>query len=286
MGVISILLYLYFEAEPCANGSCKLPKKNKKSKLMKIANLCLCIVLSFNVWAQPSIINNGNDPGWSALYCNQPGAIHNGSIACIEPKCRPDEVKKNGKCMSPTSIHGTGDSPSGGAHNETKAEQPTLGMPCGVPGATNECSSNRSSISCIAPLVLQNDHCVSPASAGGTNSSSTDGSAASSDKNAGKCIVIGHRPTKNSSRAAQTITNTCNEKIGLIYCHSPSSQPGTLDTECGHNNRYFQQFTTMEPGQTQDNIYSLPVDATIHFGACFGGEGKIKQTLNGEYICR
>lgn len=139
-------------------------------------------------------------------------------------------------------------------------------------------------ISCIKPSVFQNGRCVSPASASGTTGTSSG--SVSQDKDAAKCIVIKTIPSSGGSSSHQTITNTCKEKIGIIYCHTPSSMPDTRDTECGHNGRYFQQFSTMNPGQIKENKYSMPIDATIRYGACFGGESKIKQTTNGDYICR
>jgi len=147
-----------------------------------------------------------------------------------------------------------------------------------------KCVGIATTISCIKPSVLQNGRCVSPASAIGTTGTSSG--TVSQGKDAAKCIVIKAIPANGGSSSHQTITNICNEKIGFIYCHTPSSLPGTSGTECGHNGRYFQQFSTMDPGQTKENKYAMPIDAIIRYGACFGGEGKIKQTTNGEYICR
>ena len=107
-------------------------------------------------------------------------------------------------------------------------------------------------------------------------------------RDAKECIAIKFVPAvpKDGLVARQSITNTCNEPIGVIFCHTPSSTPGTKGTECGNNGRYFQQFSTYKPGDTKANQFSMPPDAKIAFGACFGGEGKIKQTTNGEYNCR
>ena len=98
------------------------------------------------------------------------------------------------------------------------------------------------------------------------------------------CVQI----TKGDSygRPFHVITNTCGHKIGINYCHEPSGMPGTKGTECGHNDRYYQQFTSLEPGQTTGNQYSSPGDAPVRYGACAGGEGKIRQTKGGEYICK
>ena len=229
--------------------------------------LCLCIALSPNVLAQSSTLTNSNDPDWSDLYCNQPDTIRNGSIACIEPKCSPGQVKKSGKCISPppipNSITDNHTVPNSSTQNDA-TEKPTIIIPCGVPGAINECSPNRikPTVKCLAPSFLQGDHCVSPSSAG-SNNKSTDGSTKSSGNNAENCIILGNNPATNDGRhATQTITNTCNEVIGIIWCHSPSQLPGTLSTECGYNNRYYQGFSTMKPGEVKDNFcnYSAPTN--------------------------
>lgn len=97
------------------------------------------------------------------------------------------------------------------------------------------------------------------------------------------CVQIDRRP---GDRPHHTLTNKCGQKIGLIYCHDASGMPGTKGTQCGQGGRYYQQFTTLEPGQSTGNNYSAPADAMVRFGACYGGEGKIRQTSDGEYNCR
>ena len=139
-------------------------------------------------------------------------------------------------------------------------------------------------ISCIPPSVLKNGKCVS--SAEGNGSSGGTGNSGSEGRDAAKCVVVRAIPAKGYTKAHQAIVNTCNEKIGLLFCHNHSSMPGTRDTECGQKNRYFQQQTTLDSGEIKDNQYSIPPDATIEYGACFGGQGKIKQTTSGQYICR
>lgn len=172
--------------------------------------------------------------------------------------------------------------------------------PCGPPGSINDCIRARPcargetrvdgrcvpvKITCLAPYALQNGRCVAPASSAAGDD--VPGSArGGSGRDAKECIVIRSIPEKDGRRASQSITNNCSEKIGLHFCHGPSSKPGTKDTECGQGGRYYQQFSTMEPGQTKDNFYSMPIDATIEFAACFGGESKIRQTTNGQYICK
>ena len=103
---------------------------------------------------------------------------------------------------------------------------------------------------------------------------------------ASSCIVLRSVAQSEGKVAHQTLTNTCGQKVGIIHCHGPSALSGTKGTECGHNGRHFQQFSSMDPGETHGNQYNMPVDAKMQFGACIGGEGKIKQTTNGQYNCR
>ena len=107
---------------------------------------------------------------------------------------------------------------------------------------------------------------------------------AQAQTDAKSCIQI----TKGDSygRPYHIITNTCGQKIGINYCHEASGMPGTRSTECGHNGRYYQQFTTLDPRQTTGNQYSTPGDAQVRYGACVGGEGKIRQGKDGAYTCK
>jgi hypothetical protein len=98
------------------------------------------------------------------------------------------------------------------------------------------------------------------------------------------CVHI--EKISGDSRPHHRLTNKCGQKLGLIYCHEPSGMPGTKSTECGEGGRFYQQFTTLEPGQSTGNNYSAPGDARVRYGACFGGEGKIRQSTGGEYSCR
>jgi hypothetical protein len=134
---------------------------------------------------------------------------------------------------------------------------------------------------CIAPSLLRDGKCV--------RSGSEVPEAPVSPANSGdakSCIIISMVQQKGGGEAGQTLTNKCNQAIGLIYCHSPSKRPSTKGTECGNSGRFYQQFTTLQPREKKVNKYSLPDDATITFGACFGGERNIKQTTDGSYNCR
>lgn len=123
---------------------------------------------------------------------------------------------------------------------------------------------------------------VSPMAARRADAPQATAAAAGAD--AKTCVQIDRRG--GDGRPHHTLTNKCGQKIGLIYCHDASGMPGTKGTQCGQGGRYYQQFTTLEPGQSTGNNYSAPGDAMVRYGACYGGEGKIRQTSDGEYNCR
>jgi len=107
---------------------------------------------------------------------------------------------------------------------------------------------------------------------------------AEGDTDAAACIVTGQIPSKLGPKfSTQTLKNTCSKEVSVVWCHSPSSHLGTKDSECNHGGKYYQQSTTLNPGEAHDNFYTMPEDSTVNFGACFGS---IKQTTNGEYLCK
>ena len=89
------------------------------------------------------------------------------------------------------------------------------------------------------------------------------------------CIKIG--PTVPSSgRTSMQMRNVCSKKIIVSWCHSASSFPGTKRSLCGANlKKYFTHSTTLKSGEIKKNVYTLPGDAQVEFGACIGGYGKI-----------
>ena len=95
------------------------------------------------------------------------------------------------------------------------------------------------------------------------------------------CISLG---VKGNS---QTLTNNCGTKVHVIWCHGPSDKDRS--TECGNKGKYFQQNTVLEKGDFKENMYSLPLGATITYGACEGSYGTTtpagKNTQN-EYYCK
>jgi hypothetical protein len=106
------------------------------------------------------------------------------------------------------------------------------------------------------------------------------GSALAGD--AAGCLSLG---AKGNS---QTLTNNCRgTKVHVIWCHGPSDKDRS--EECGHKGRYFHQNSVLEPGESAGNMFSMPLGATIIYGACEGSYGTAtpvgKNTQN-EYYCK
>jgi len=94
------------------------------------------------------------------------------------------------------------------------------------------------------------------------------------------------RLARDDKAKAQTITNTCSEKIEIVWCHTGSKEKGTHNWACGED-KYFRQHRTLDPGKIEKNRFSLPLDAQIHFGACIGNYYTLMTDGNtGHYTCR
>jgi len=96
------------------------------------------------------------------------------------------------------------------------------------------------------------------------------------------CIDLG----KNKN--AQTMKNICRERIYVMWCHDPSSLPGTKNSECGSgDHRYYTHNFLLDPGEMRDNLYTMPLDAKLHYGVCVGGSSWDTRTVDnrGGYIC-
>ena len=99
---------------------------------------------------------------------------------------------------------------------------------------------------------------------------------AHADNSANNCVaLVGY--SGKAPRQAHVIRNICDRKIGLAYCHSPSSVPGTKDSVCGQGGQYYQQRISLNPGETHSNVYSEPADSRITWAACFDNMYYIKQ---------
>lgn len=94
------------------------------------------------------------------------------------------------------------------------------------------------------------------------------------------------RIARDDKAKAQTLTNTCSQKIEVAWCHTGSKEKGTQHGVCGED-KYFRKHKTLDPGKSENNRFSLPLDAQIHFGACIGGYYTLKAEGNaGRYTCR
>ena len=101
---------------------------------------------------------------------------------------------------------------------------------------------------------------------------------------ANDCIDIGTEMYKGKVWSAN-ITNNCTSKINVIFCHD-SSDSSFKDSRCGDESKYYQKQVVIEPGKSYSNKYSLPDNAKINYGSCFGGyESTPIVTSGSSYKC-
>jgi hypothetical protein len=106
-------------------------------------------------------------------------------------------------------------------------------------------------------------------------------------ESANNCVaLIGYKGTDPKYRS-HIIKNNCTRPIGIAYCHSPSSMPGTKDSVCGDGGQYYQQRISLRPGETHANAYSEPADARLSWAACFDNQFYIKQrdSSSNQFYC-
>ncbi len=102
------------------------------------------------------------------------------------------------------------------------------------------------------------------------------------------CVKLGYyKASYGASGDSQTLTNTCDKKIHIVWCHDNTAKK-YKSSLCGRKGRYYQQNTVLKPGEVKNNQYSLPASGSIYFGACFGGwyTTKTKNFKNGDYACK
>ena len=99
------------------------------------------------------------------------------------------------------------------------------------------------------------------------------------------CIQVGVKRGSTAEFDSQTITNICNAPVYVHWCHAPSSRSGTASSVCGYKGGalYFGHSTVLAPGASNDNFYTMPVDATLFYGACSGAF--MTQLGDGKYAC-
>jgi len=96
---------------------------------------------------------------------------------------------------------------------------------------------------------------------------------------ASHCVSVG------SGDRSQTLTNNCNQKIEVVWCHTLNKRG--YRGLCKSDGKYYQKHTVLKPGEVKENQYSLPVNSTIYYGACTGGYYSTKQSgMNGQYRCK
>lgn len=99
-------------------------------------------------------------------------------------------------------------------------------------------------------------------------------------ENAEQCLQFG------TTERGQSIKNVCGEDIVIIWCHDFNKQ-GYRDGLCGSNNKFYQYNKLLKPGAIDENYYTLPANAHISTGACFGSYGSYKYTDKiGGYLCK
>lgn len=97
---------------------------------------------------------------------------------------------------------------------------------------------------------------------------------------AASCIQLG------TTAKGQSMKNTCAEQIVMFWCHDLDQQ-GSRSQVCGAGNWFYTLSSTLKPGATNDNPYSLPANAHISYGACIGDYASYKYTdKQGGYLCK
>jgi alpha-tubulin suppressor-like RCC1 family protein len=143
-------------------------------------------------------------------------------------------------------------------------------------GSIPWCLTRKPVITCLSGKVPKDGVCVKDTSTPVQPGRGTfDGAGGGTGKDAAQCISISTRlkDNKNYYTDVQVMKNNCGVKIAVMMCISPSSVKGTAGSVCGatQGHYYTKQFW-LEPGGIHDNPYSMPVGATIYYGACSGGK--------------
>lgn len=91
-----------------------------------------------------------------------------------------------------------------------------------------------------------------------------------------------------ATETAQTMTNTCDEEILVVWCHD-SGKPDSFTRRgrCGTDGKFYRKQWVFKPGYTESNPYSVPPGAKISWGACFGGYWSLEvMDDHGGYLCK
>jgi hypothetical protein len=98
---------------------------------------------------------------------------------------------------------------------------------------------------------------------------------------AAECIQLGDDPKQNS----RSLKNTCTRDIIVFWCHADVGR-GSRSSTCDPTKKLYQMNTLLKPEEVKTSKFSLPKDAEVQYGACFGSYFSF-QLLDGEgnYIC-
>lgn len=91
-----------------------------------------------------------------------------------------------------------------------------------------------------------------------------------------------------TTEKAQSITNTCNEEVVVLWCHDLDKHDSFIQNgRCGTGGKFYRKQWVFKPGYTESNPYSVPLGAKISYGACFGGYWSLEvMDDHGGYLCK
>jgi hypothetical protein len=91
-----------------------------------------------------------------------------------------------------------------------------------------------------------------------------------------------------ATERAQSITNTCNEEVVVLWCHDSDRPDSFIQSgRCGTGGKFYRKQWVFKPGYTESNPYSVPLGAKISYGACFGGYWSLEvMDDHGGYLCK
>jgi hypothetical protein len=99
-------------------------------------------------------------------------------------------------------------------------------------------------------------------------------------ENAEDCIkIVGVTSASDPARRSQIMKNICKRKVGVMWCHESGGKelPQAFPSVCRLNGKFYHQRKMLDPGETHDNYFSLPVHGRIHWAACFDNQFYLKQ---------
>ena len=98
--------------------------------------------------------------------------------------------------------------------------------------------------------------------------------------------VATHCLSLGSGYVSQTLTNNCNYKIEMVWCHTFEGH-GYKKGFCNNNGQFYQLHSILEPGEVKESPYSLSNNSTIHYAACAGSNYALKQSgMEGRVHCK